>query len=64
MGVYGVFVGCYDLNSNVCEKKVFVYKRYDLYKYNIDDWKIVYNIIVYNKDDGGYIIDKYIIFCF
>lgn len=60
MGVHGVSVGCYDPNSNVCEKKVSAYKRHDSYKYNTDDWKIVHNITVYNKDDGGYTIDKHI----
>lgn len=62
MVVYGDFVDCNDLNKNFCEKKVYVYKREDLDKYNIDDWKGVYSIKVYNKDDGDYIIDKYIIF--
>lgn len=60
MGVHGRSVGCDDPNSNVCEKKVYAYKRQDSYKYNTDDWKIVHNITVYNKDDGGYTIDKHI----
>lgn len=38
--------------------------KYEVDKYNIDDWKIVYNIIVCNIDNGGYLIDKYFIFCF
>lgn len=30
--------------------------------YVIDEWKIIYSIRVYNKDDGDFIfIDKYII---
>lgn len=60
MGVHGGSVGCYDPNSNVCEKKVDAYKWQDSYKYNSDDWKLVHNITVYNKDDGGYTIDKHI----
>lgn len=61
MGVHNSsVVGCADPNSNVCEKKVSAYKWQDSYKYNTDDWKIVHNITVYNKDDGGYTIDKHI----
>lgn len=65
IGVYGGFVVCDDLNKNFCEKKVYVYKKWELDKYNIDDWKVIYNIVVYNKDDVKYnFIDKYIILCF
>lgn len=38
--------------------------KYEVEKYVSDEWKMIYNIIVYNIDNGEYDIDKYIIFCF
>lgn len=52
------------MNKNVCEIYVSFYMKYEVDKYNINDWKKIYNIIVYNIDKDGYLIDKYIIFCF
>lgn len=60
MAVHGDSVDCNDPNKNLCEKKVYAYKREDSDKYNTDDWKGVHSIKVYNKDDGDYTIDKHI----
>lgn len=60
MAVHGNSIDCNDPNKNLCEKKVYAYKRDDSDKYNTDDWKGVHSIKVYNKDDGDYTIDKHI----
>lgn len=61
MGVHGSSAFCNDRNKNLCDKKVYAYKREESHKYNTDDWKIIHNITVYNKDDGDFtLIDKHI----
>lgn len=61
IGVHGGSVACDDLNKNFCEKKVYAYKKRESDKYNTDDWKVIHNIAVYNKDDVKYnLIDKHI----
>lgn len=65
LGVYGGFIVCDDFNKKVCDYIVFVYEKYEIIRYEIDDWKVIYSILIYNKDNGVYEVnDKYIIFCF
>lgn len=61
LGVHNGSVECSDLGRKMCDYKVMAYKRQESDKYNTDDWKVIHNIRVYNKDDGDFaIIDKHI----
>lgn len=61
MGFHGGSVSCDDLNKKNCDTKVFAFKKQETNKYATDEWKSIYNVRVYNKDDGDFtIIDKHI----
>lgn len=61
LGVHDGSVECNDLGRKMCDYKVLAYTRQESDMYNTDDWKVIHNIRVYNKDDGDLApIDKHI----
>lgn len=59
--VHNGTVDCHDPNRETCEKQLFAYKWRERDRYATDDWKVIHNIRVYNRDDGDFtLIDKHI----
>lgn len=61
LGVHGGSIACDDLNKKACDYTVPAYEKHETIRYEIDDWKVIHSIPIYNKDNGVYEVnDKHI----
>lgn len=61
MDIHNSSLDCKDAYKHTCGFKVGAYKIQETDIYNTDDWKVVHEVPVYNRDDNDFTIkDKHI----